>query len=211
VLPLTVLRHGERLGYGRSLDELLGLALERSDRPRRDAAIVMHADFAHGPEVLPEIIRRLEGGADVVVAEASELAGQPSRGYRWARRGARWLLRGVRVRGVRDIVSGYAAFRLSCLKQARDERNGPLLSSEGWAASAELIARVGRHARRVETVPMVERHDLKLRASRVDPWPLVQQLWRDGGRLHVSGAPRAGKARDGAQGAEDPELEGVTR
>src|SRR4026209_159298 len=48
ILPLTVVRHSVRQGYARSVEELLHLALERTDRPKRDSAIVMQADFSHG-------------------------------------------------------------------------------------------------------------------------------------------------------------------
>src|SRR2546425_11672535 len=41
VLPMTVVTHGERAGYARSLEELLRLALQRTDRPKRDCAIVI--------------------------------------------------------------------------------------------------------------------------------------------------------------------------
>jgi hypothetical protein len=120
-------------------------------------------------------------------------------------------LRGVRVRGVRDIVSGYAAFRLSCLEEARRDREGPFLTTDGWSANAELIARTARFARRVDTVPMVERHDLKLRPSRVDPWPLARRLWRDGGKLNVKRAPLNGAPAGGAPVADDQELEEAAR
>ncbi len=78
-LSLTVIRHGERRGYGSSVEELMRAALERSDRPKRDAAILLHADFAHSPEYLPELVRRLDSGADVVVTRAT-VQGEPSRG-----------------------------------------------------------------------------------------------------------------------------------
>ncbi len=209
-LPLTVIRRGERHGYARSVEELLRLALERTDRPKRDAAILLHADFAHSPEFLPELVKRLDSGADVVVAEAT-LQGQPSRGIRWTRAGARWLLRGVRVSGVKDITSGYAAFRLIALRHAFKGQAGPLLTVDGWAANAELIARVASHARRVDTVPVVERHDLKQRTSRLDPWPLAQSLWRAGGQLKIRVARRpAGRAEPG-RSTEDQELEEVAR
>jgi glycosyltransferase involved in cell wall biosynthesis len=87
VLPLTVVRHATRQGYARTIEELLNLALERSDRPKRDSAVLMHADFAHGPQYLPDFVRRLDSGADLVVGEAT-LAGEPSRGRRLARRWA---------------------------------------------------------------------------------------------------------------------------
>ncbi|HEX9166629.1 MAG TPA: glycosyltransferase, partial [Gemmatimonadales bacterium] len=50
VLPLTVVRNPVRQGVGASIERLLRLALERSDRPKRDCAVVMHADFTHSPE-----------------------------------------------------------------------------------------------------------------------------------------------------------------
>src|SRR2546430_12135346 len=39
VLPMTIVAHRERRGYARSLEELLRLALQRTDRPKRDCAI----------------------------------------------------------------------------------------------------------------------------------------------------------------------------
>ncbi len=69
VLPLTVLNHSERRGYAASVEALLRRAVELTDRPKRDAAILMHADFAHNPATLPDLVRRVDSGADVVVAE----------------------------------------------------------------------------------------------------------------------------------------------
>ena len=85
VLPLTVVRNERKVGYAGSMESLLRLALERSDRPRRDCAVVMHADFSHGPQFLPELVRQMESGADLVVAEAT-LSGEPSRAHRMLRR-----------------------------------------------------------------------------------------------------------------------------
>jgi dolichol-phosphate mannosyltransferase len=209
-LPLTVVRHAGRLGYGKSVEELLRLAVERTDRPKRDAAIIMHADFAHEPDYLPELVRRIESGADLVVAQAT-LQGESRRAARLVRRHARWLLRGVKVSGIRDIVSGFAAFRLMSLRNAMRATNGPLITSEGWAANAELIARVARQARQIETVDIVERVDLHQRPSRIDPWPLARKLWRDGGRLRIEGGRLRDDRRDAPRGAMDQELEEVNR
>src|SRR2546425_12987684 len=54
VLPLTVVKHRSQQGYARSLEELLRLALQRTDRPKRDCAITLHADFVHAPETMEE-------------------------------------------------------------------------------------------------------------------------------------------------------------
>lgn len=209
-LPLTVVRHGERQGYARSVEELLRLAVERTDRPKRDAAILMSADFTHGPEYLPEMVKRLESGADLVVGEAS-VTGETRRGARLVRRYAGMLLRNVRVPGVRDIVSGYAAFRLAALKAAFRAEENALLTNEGWAANAELIGKVARQSRRVEVVNVVERHDLRQRPSRIDPWPLAKELWAVGGRLRIKAERSAAAPKGAGREAADPELEEATR
>ena len=189
VLPLTVVTHPRREGYAATVEELLRLAVERTDRPKRDCAIVMHADFAHDAGALPDLVRRIESGADLVVAEGS-LAGEPSRSRRLLRRWAPLLLRGrVRVPGVYDLVSGFAAFRLVTLRNALRAEPERLLRTEGWAANAELLARTARHARRIESVTVTERHDLRQRESRIDPWLAARDLWRSRGRLDVPQIP----------------------
>ncbi len=176
VLPMSVITHRERRGYARSLEELLRLALQRTDRPKRDCAITLHADFIHSPEAMEEMVKRLESGADLVVAELLEQRGKASRGLRWARH---WAPRLLSVPGLRDTVSGFLALRLVVLRQAgRGETAGPLLTTDGWCANAELLARLLPHARRVETVPAPARYDLHLRPSRVKPWRQLVEVWR---------------------------------
>jgi glycosyltransferase involved in cell wall biosynthesis len=191
VLPLTVMRHAERKGYAASVEALLRRAVELTDRPKRDSAILMHADFAHNPQTLPDLVRRIESGADMVVAEG-RLEGESSRGRRLVRRFAPVLLRGVvTVPGVRDLVSGFAAIRLVALRNALRSQSDRLLLTEGWAANAELYWRAGRYARRVETVTSVERHDLRSRPSRAHPWRTASALWAARSILRASPVPPA--------------------
>ena len=178
VLPLTVITHEQRRGYAATVEALLRMALDRSDRPKRDCAVIMHADFAHDANVLPDIVRRLDSGADLVVAEG-ELDGEMPRARRWLRRVAPLLLGGrIRVPGVRDVVSGYAAFRLVTLRLALRERPRQLLRTDGWAARAELLAVAAPHARQIESLRAPERHDRRPRASRVAPLEAARALWR---------------------------------
>ncbi|HZI74563.1 MAG TPA: glycosyltransferase family 2 protein, partial [Gemmatimonadales bacterium] len=138
VLPLTVVRHPERKGYAASIEELLRQAVNRTDRPKRDSAILMHADFAHGPQFIPDLVRRIESGADIVIAEG-KLEGEPSRSRRLVRRFAPVLLKGaVSLPGVSDVVSGFAIFRLITLRNAFRNGPAPVLSTQGWAANTEL-------------------------------------------------------------------------
>ena len=179
VLPMTLVTHKERQGYARSLEELLRQALQRTDRPKRDCAITLHADFVHAPETMEEMVKRLESGADLVVGEVERSLGTRSWGERWVRRFAPRLLS---VHGIRDSVSGFAALRLIVLRQATQRAGSgttaPLLTTDGWCANAELLARLTPHARRIETVPTSARYDLQQRPSRLRPWHQLVAAWR---------------------------------
>lgn len=194
VLPLTIVTHRERQGYARSVEELLRLALERTDRPKRDCAIVLPADFVYSPEAMEDMVKRVESGADLVAAEQVNATGIRPRGLRWVRL---WTPRLLRVRGVRDTVSGFLALRLITLRQALrpdGERGGarrptpePLLVTDGWCANAELLARLLPHARRTDTVAVTGRYDLRQRPSRIRPWPTLLAAWRARSVIRAAG------------------------
>jgi hypothetical protein len=192
VLPLTIVTHRERRGYARSLEELLRLALQRSDRAKRDCAITLHADFVHSPESMEEMVKRIESGADLVVAEQREERGRVPRALWLARR---WTPRLLPVPGVKDTVSGFCALRLSVLRQALGGGAGggggrdaaPLLATDGWCANAELLARLASHARRVDAIPATARYDLVQRPSRVQPWRQVLAAWRARAVIRAAG------------------------
>ena len=175
VLPMTIVTHPERRGYARSLEELLRLALQRTDRPKRDCAITLHADFVHSPESMEDLVKHLESGADLVVAELLEQRGRVSRALGLARR---WTPRLLRVAGLRDTVSGFLALRLIVLRQALRQDTPQFLRTEGWCASAELVARLAPHARRLDAVPAAARYDLVQRPSRIRPWRQLLDAWR---------------------------------
>lgn len=209
VVPVTVMRNDTHQGYARSVETLLRQALAMSDRPRRDSAVLMHADYVHRPEHLQDVVRRLESGADVVVGE-SVGPRHPGTGYRLVRRmGAAWLRSALRLGPVRDPLSGFLGFRLSTLRHLLADPPGQL-ACEGWATNAELLALASGQARRVESFAMSERHDLRARPSRVEPWAMAQVLLRSRGKVRAARArgaepiadrpsdvPRSGRGRRG--------------
>lgn len=183
-LPMTVAHHAHRRGYAASIEALLREAVARTDRPRRDAAVTLPADFAISPAVLPDLLKRLASGADLVVAES--LDGRRSIGARLVRRWAPWLLRpGLNLPGLRDLTSGAYAVRLSTLKPCFQHYAAPLLQTEGPCANAELLARAASNARQIAAVPAsrgptpaVSPHDERAIATAV-------ALFRAGRRLKI--------------------------
>jgi len=175
VLPMTVITHRERRGYARTLEELLQQALQRTDRPRRDCAIILHADFSHSPDDMEAMVRRIESGTDVVVAEYRPEAEPGPSSERLARA---WVPRLLRVPGVRDAVSGFVAVRLVVWRQVQRRDGAPLLATDGWCANAELVARLAGHARSVETIPAASRYATARRPSRTSPWRRLIDAWK---------------------------------
>ena len=152
-LPLTVVRPAAP-GTAASYTALLEEAIRRSDRLKRDAAVLIPADFRISPEGIPELLRRIESGADLAVAETPP-DGLPV-AWRLLRRLTPWLLRtGTRVPGLQDFLSGCLAVRLASARGAlRDRDASPFLQTEGLASRAELVARLAAAARQTAAVPL---------------------------------------------------------
>lgn len=150
-LPMTLLPSGGAGGDAATLERLLNDALGRTDRPKRDCVATLPADFSVSPAVLPELVKRFESGADVVVGEAA-----PERWRsRILRRLTPWLLRpGLHVPGVRDFTSGTCLIRLVTLKNCYRDRPDRLLELDGVSAYAELLGRTAASARQIATVPL---------------------------------------------------------
>ncbi len=195
VLPLTVIRPAERIGYARATERLLRAVVTRAAYPKRDVVVTLQGDFTDDPADLATLIKTIEGGADVVVGCA------PTRGTRtgkerrhglhvvprsvsWARRLAPLVLGPLGRRApVSDPLGGFRAYRVIVLKKVlRDENAAPLLSTDGWSANIELLGLVAPHARRIEETPLAPRYDLRVRPTRVRALPVLKDLLRVRGR-----------------------------
>lgn len=183
-LPMTLTRWPAPRGRAASLEALCRDALNRSDRPRRDGIATLPADFSFSPDVVLELLKRFESGADVVIGE-SDLAGE-SLGMRLVHRWAPRLLRpGIRLPGLRDPLSGVALIRLVTLKNVLADRPDGLLETDGAAAQAELVARAATKARQIAAVP-VGRLVNGLRAHTTDaPLGTAIALFRAGRHLRI--------------------------
>ena len=181
VLPLTIIGSDEHVGYARALDALLRDTAARTRYPRRDAVITLQGDFTDQPEHLPELIKRFEGGADVVVAERPVPPKVAPKPIRWMRRLSRWVSRPfVRVAGVNDPFGTYRLYRVSIIRDLiKAAGNEPIAEgATATEANLDLLLRVNAVARRVETIPAEPRYDLRPRESRIDPWPHAMSLLR---------------------------------
>jgi dolichol-phosphate mannosyltransferase len=147
---IKLLRRPGKHGLGSAYRDGFAVALDEG----YEAIVSMDADFSHDPDVLPDLLRLIDAGADAVI------------GSRYVPRGAtvdwplhrrvlsRWgnrytsLVLGLPVR---DCTSGYRAYRASALR-AIDPAG---TSAEGYAFLTELVRRLVRNGCTVKETPIV--------------------------------------------------------
>ena len=186
IMPLHVRQHEKRQGYARSLEALVRAASERTGYPKRDVVVTLQADFTDEPEDIVTLVKRIEGGADVVTGRVRLVPEETPPVLRWTHKvwdGLIRRLRGGDVEG--DVLSGFRAYRVITLKKALEQaREGRLLTTDGWAANAQLLEKVLPHARRIEAVDVHVLYGRQQRASRFQPVRVSRELLRllSGGR-----------------------------
>lgn len=171
VLPLTLFRSETREGYAASLERLVREAVGRSDYPKRDALVTLQSDFSDPPEAIPEMLRRFEGGMDLVSLAGG--AEHQLRAKRLTRLGARVLARRLpRPEEVEDPFGSFRLYRLFVLSRAISDLPSDrdrLLSHGGWAANAELLLRCWPYVRQADQVEWSVGPARRYRESRFRP------------------------------------------
>jgi glycosyltransferase involved in cell wall biosynthesis len=180
VLPLTILHGEKQQGFGHALNALCADVSRRTKYPRRDAMVIMQGDFTDQPESLPELLKRFEGGADIVTTERDRAA-MPAAVRRLARVGP-WMMRPfVSAKDVADPFGSFRLYRISLLRDyAKSAADAPLITTDGWAANLEMFLRLAPLARKIEKVAVAPRYDLRPRATRVRPFADAMGLYRAG-------------------------------
>ena len=194
VIPLTILRGETRQGFGFALEKLCREVSRRTRYARRDAAIVMQADFTDQPESIPELVKRFEGGADIVAAR-QQIEEAPA-AVRKLRRLAGWIHRSEIPKSAgADPFTTFRLYRISVLRELlKSLGDKPLITTSGWAANMELLVRSTRFARRIENVDLAPRYDLRTRETRVRPLADAYNLLRFSRRARLMSAPAGGVA-----------------
>lgn len=219
-MPVTVLRGATPVGYAGAVDALVRYVAGHTRYPRRDAMLILQADFTDPPGIVPEFARRFEGGADLVVGERTTVVDAPVP-VRRLFTAAAWALKPfVRVEGLRDLTGSMRLVRISALRDLlRTVGDAPVCEGDSWTANADLLLQLVPHARRVETVPVEPTYGVRTRDTRRvtvrDALAALRWGWRARGRrVKPSTTPevvaevstRNARLTPGARRRDEPEV-----
>ena len=207
VLPLTLLRGERRVGTAGAMDAIVRHVVRTTRYPRRDGLLFMQADFTDAPTLVPEFLRRFEGGADLIIGERRPAPDAPQ-SVRRLMTAARWVLRPfVGITDVRDLTTSFRLARVAVLRDLLKATNdAPVCTGDGWTAQAELLLNLAPHARRIETIPVTPSFAVRTRETRRQAWPdtvaLARWAWQHRG-LRIAAKVIA---RDVEAGSEPSEV-----
>jgi dolichol-phosphate mannosyltransferase len=167
-----VLHRPGKEGLGAAYLEGFGWALGRG----YDVIVEMDADGSHPPEQLPDLLARIEAGADLVLGSRWVPGG---RVVNWPMsrqvisRGGNLYNRLALGIGLHDSTGGFRAFRRTTLEKL--DLAG--VASQGYCFQVDLALRAIRKGLRVDEVPItfVEREH---GVSKMDRDIVVEAFWR---------------------------------
>ena len=119
-----------------------------------DVVFEMDTDLSHDPRYVPEFLRAIEAGADIVIGSRN-VPGGGVEGWGIGRhllsKGGRVYSRTILGLGVRDLTSGYKAFT----REALERLDLGAVRSNGYSFQIELTYRAVLRGLRVAEVPIL--------------------------------------------------------
>ena len=145
--------------------------------------ITLQADFTDQPEHLPELIKRFEGGADLVVAErtaAADHAAARCAASAGSRRGR--CAPSGRVPGVADPFGALRLYRISLIRDLlKESGDAPIVQRRRAGRRTSICCVAPRRSRAAwRRCALDPRYDVRARESRIRPWSDGLALFRVG-------------------------------
>lgn len=167
---IEVLHRLRKQGLGNAYRHGFRVALDHG----ADIIVQMDVDLSHPHALLPDMIRRIEAGADVVIGSRYVPEGGtpdwPSHRRLLSTWGNRYARRMLRV-DARDATSGMRAYRAAALEKICVDTTG----ASGYGFMLETLRRLASAGLRIEEVPLVFR-DRVAGKSKMSPKIMVESL-----------------------------------
>ena len=170
-LPHKILHHSINRGLGESSRDLFERAALIGNEG--DFIIRMDCDDTHEPNYIPNMIKKLENGFDVVVASRFKKGGGQMgvNGYRaLISRGANLFMKiFFPIQGLREYSCGYRGYRYEIIKKAINfyGNNFIQLKGLGFTCTLEKLVKLKLIGAKFGEIPFIHRYDQKQSDSKM--------------------------------------------
>jgi len=168
-MPIALIEHPENRGLGEAIRTGLLKALE--DAEPSDIIVTMDSDNTHTPGLIARMVRGIREGNDVVIAsryrQGAHIRGVPRhrRLLSFAARVIFGLL--FPTPNVRDVTSGFRAYRAEMLSRAFDLYGDEFVAQSGFSCMVDILLKLRRMDAIMSEVPLILRYDQKFSASKM--------------------------------------------
>jgi len=133
-----VIRHGQNKGYGASIQTLLSDAKEKN----QDILILLDGDFQHNPDEIPQLIKPISEGYDLIIGSRKEQWGNIPRYRRLGQRMISYFSRILSRKNLYDSESGFRVFSRNAIEKLELKENGMAVSAETIVRAADKDLRI---------------------------------------------------------------------
>ncbi len=175
-IELAVIRHAQNGGLGAAIRT--GIYAIIDGAADGDIVVALDADNTHPADLIPEMVRRIRAGVDVVIASRYQrdatVAGVPLY-RRLLSDGSRILFRlAFPIPGVRDYTCGFRAYAIGPLRRARRVYGDELCTQRGFEATVDLLLRLRQVGIRADEVPLRLDYSSRVGSSKMNVWRTVR-------------------------------------
>ena len=175
-MPIEVISHETNRGVG----EVFRTAFSAIDTmaERDDLAIVLEADGTSDYTRIPEIMRKLENGDDIVIASRYIKGGAyrnfPLKRHMISLLGNVVLRFAFGSRKIKDYTIFYRGYKVSLIKDALAKYKDKLITSKTFLANTEMLSNLMQLTDKISEIPFVYSYDKKIGKSKM---PLLKTLF----------------------------------
>lgn len=190
-LQITLLNHEQNMGLGQAVQTGIKEALALAED--NNAVVIMDADDTHDVQLILHMIKKIDAGAEIVIASRFVDGGDDSTAPPFRRllsRGASFIFKVVfPLNEINDFTSGYRAYDTKLLKRADEHWGNALVMEQGFACMVELLLKLRHWQPKIVEIPFELRYDRKLSASKLKLFRTLGQYLKLAIRDRVSPAP----------------------
>ena len=169
---IRLVQHEQNRGLAAAIRTGFNTVLTLADD--EDVLLTMDSDGTHPTDLIPEMRRRIEAGADVVIASrfrpGAKVIGLSMSRHLLSLAARVCFTTAFPSPGIRDYTCGYRLYRVSKLREAMRKYGDQFVSEQGFSCMVDVLLKLRKLDTRFDEVPMVLRYDLKEGASKMRVW-----------------------------------------